>query len=102
MKSRIPDPQHCGQKRVVLTSPKSCRVVDADSFESGSGHGPGNSSESGSGSRVFMTKFKEKNTAENFLNFFFGSKILIYLSLGHHKGRLSYRRSLQPSKENIH
>jgi hypothetical protein len=25
----------------------------------------------------------------------------IYLSLGHHKGRPSYRRNLQPSKENI-
>jgi hypothetical protein len=32
---------------------------------------------------------------------FFGSKTTIYLSLGLHKGRPSYRRSLQPSKENI-
>ncbi len=32
---------------------------------------------------------------------FFWSKIAIYLSLGLHKGRPSYRRSLQPSKENI-
>jgi hypothetical protein len=32
---------------------------------------------------------------------FFSSKIAIYLSLGLHKGRTSYRRSLQPSKENI-
>ncbi len=32
---------------------------------------------------------------------FFWSKIAIYLSLGLHKGRQSYRRSLQPSKENI-
>jgi hypothetical protein len=31
----------------------------------------------------------------------FSSKTTIYLSLGLHKGRLSYRRSLQPSKENI-
>ncbi len=30
------------------------------------------------------------------------SKIAIYLSLCLHKGRPSYRRSLQPSKENIH
>jgi len=32
---------------------------------------------------------------------FFKSKVAIYLSLGLHKGRPSYRRSLQPSKENI-
>ncbi len=31
----------------------------------------------------------------------FWSKIAIYLYLGLHKGRPSYRRSLQPSKENI-
>ncbi len=33
--------------------------------------------------------------------YFCWSKIAIYLSLGHYKGRPSYRRSLQPSKENI-
>jgi hypothetical protein len=32
---------------------------------------------------------------------FFKSKIASYLSLGLHKGRSSYRRSLRPSKENI-
>ncbi len=32
---------------------------------------------------------------------FFIKKIAIYLSLGLHKGRPSYRESLQPSKENI-
>ncbi len=32
---------------------------------------------------------------------FFWSKTAIYLSLGLHKGRPCYRRSLQPSKENI-
>ncbi len=32
---------------------------------------------------------------------FFWSKIAIYLSLGLHKRRPSYRRSLQPSKDNI-
>ena len=48
-----------------------------------------------SGSRVLMTN---KFTAvKNFV----GSKTTIYLSLGLHKGRLSYRRSLQLSKENI-
>jgi hypothetical protein len=35
-------------------------------------------------------------------NFYsFDQKIAIYLSLGLHKGRPSYRRSLQLSKENI-
>ncbi len=32
---------------------------------------------------------------------FLGSKAIIYLSLGLHKGRPSYKRSLQLSKENI-
>jgi hypothetical protein len=34
-------------------------------------------------------------------NLLFWSKIAIYLSLGLHKGRSSYKRSLRPSKENI-
>jgi hypothetical protein len=42
----------------------------------------------------------KKITAENFV-VFFGPKIAIYLSLGLHKGRPGYRRSLQLSKENI-
>jgi hypothetical protein len=45
-------------------------------------------------------KLKKKITAEKKLNFF-GSKTTIYLSLGLHKGRPGYRRSLQPSTENI-
>jgi hypothetical protein len=40
----------------------------------------------------------KKITAEIFF-FFFWSKTTIYLSLGLHKGRPSYRRSLQPSKK---
>jgi hypothetical protein len=47
-----------------------------------------------SGSRVLMTK---KFTAEKKL-IFRGSKTTIYLSLGLHKERPSYRRSLQTSK----
>jgi hypothetical protein len=42
-------------------------------------------------------KMKKQNTDEQF----FLSQLAIYLSLGLHKGHLSYRRSLQPSKENI-
>jgi hypothetical protein len=44
-----------------------------------------------------MTKNLKKYTAENF----FKSKTTISLSLGLHKGRPSYKRSLQLSKENI-
>ncbi len=36
-----------------------------------------------------------------FLTFFKNQKITIYLSLRLHKGRPSYRGSLNPSKENI-
>jgi hypothetical protein len=42
-------------------------------------------------------KVKKKNTAE--ISFSFLIKITIYLSLGLHKGRPSYRISLPPSKE---
>ncbi len=42
-----------------------------------------------------------KITAVKLLFIFFGSKMAIYLSLDLHKGCTSYRRSLQPSKENI-
>ncbi len=58
--------------------------------------GSGSSSES----RVLMTKNWEKFTAVKLL-YIFGSKIAIYLFLGLHKGHTSYRRNLQPSKENI-
>jgi hypothetical protein len=47
-----------------------------------------------------MTKNWKKFTAGKFF-ILFSTKIAIYLSLGLHKGRPSYRRSLQPSKENI-
>jgi hypothetical protein len=47
-----------------------------------------------------MTKHWKKITAEKKLNFF-GSKTTIFLSLGLHKERTSYRRSLQLSKEAI-
>jgi hypothetical protein len=42
-----------------------------------------------------------KITAEKNVGTFFGSKTAIYLSLGLHNGRSSYRRSLHHSKENI-
>ncbi len=47
-------------------------------------------------------KLKKKITARAAINNFFGSKITIYLSLGLHKRRPSYRRSLQLSKEKEH
>ncbi len=53
-----------------------------------------------SGSRALMSKNWQKITAEkNYI--FLGSKTTIYLSLGLHKERPSYRRSLQLSKEAI-
>ncbi len=45
-------------------------------------------------------KFKKNLQLEIYFSFSW-SKFAIYLSLGLHKGRTSYRRSLQPSKENI-
>ncbi len=48
-----------------------------------------------------MTKNWKKCTAEEFFLYVFNKKIAIYLSLGFHKGRPSYRRSLQRSNENI-
>jgi hypothetical protein len=55
------------------------------------------------GSRIRIrntAKLKQKyRTAEK--NCRFWSKIAVYLSLGLLKGRSNYRRSLQPSKENI-
>jgi hypothetical protein len=45
--------------------------------------------------------FWGEETAEIFL-YLFWSKIAIYLSQGLYRGHLSFRRSLQPSKENIH
>jgi hypothetical protein len=60
----------------------------------------GSSIISESGSRVFMTKNWRKKSWF-FSSSIFTKKIAIYLSLGLHKGRPNYRRSLQPSKENI-
>jgi hypothetical protein len=49
--------------------------------------------------------FKDKKSIKKFTaekrEFFVLSKMSTYLSLGLHKGRPSYRRSLQPSKKNI-
>ncbi len=58
--------------------------------------GSGSSSES----RVLITK-NWKKPAVKLLYIFFGLKIASYLSLNLHKGRTSYRRRLQTSKENI-
>jgi hypothetical protein len=54
----------------------------------------------GSGSRVWWLKIEKKFTTRNLI-YIFWIKNAIYLSLGLHKGRPSYRRSLQPSKVNI-
>jgi hypothetical protein len=50
---------------------------------------------------VLTTKIEEdKNTTEKFFKIFLNTKLAIYLFLGLHKGRPSYRRRLKPSKEN--
>jgi hypothetical protein len=49
---------------------------------------------------ALMTKnWRRKKYSIKFFIYRFWSKIAIYLPLGLHKGRQSYRRSLQPSKE---
>ncbi len=48
-----------------------------------------------------MTKNWKQITAEKKIKFFFWSKTAIYLSLGLHNERPSYRRSLQLSKEDM-
>jgi len=52
-------------------------------------------SESESGSRVLMTEILKNKSWKIFTNLFLIKKIANYLSIGLHKGRLSYRRSLQ-------
>jgi hypothetical protein len=71
------------------------RVADPHSFHPDTGR-------SGSGSRALMTKNWKKNTgtAEK-KNYIFLSITTIYLSLGLHKERPSYRWILQLSKEAI-
>ncbi len=89
------------------TCPATWRQGCGSAFIS-SGSGSGSSSlgwiwyrsGSGSGSRALMSKNWQKITAGKKLNFF-GIKTTIYLSLGLHKERPSYRRSLQLSKEAI-
>ncbi len=58
-------------------------------------------SDFGSGSMILMTKNWKKNYSWKKKFDIFLIKIAIYLSLDLHKGRPSYRRSLQPSQENI-
>ncbi len=50
---------------------------------------------------VFLMTKNWKNVQLKIFLIFFWSKITIFLSIGLHKGRPSYRRNLQPSKENI-
>ncbi len=54
--------------------------------------------------RIWIQNFddqKLKKKKLKFFSFLLWSKIAIHLSLGLHKGPPSYRRGLQPSKENI-
>jgi hypothetical protein len=53
------------------------------------------------GIQGFNDQKQKKITAEKKIKFFFEQKTTIYLSLGLHKERPSYRRSLQLSNETI-
>ncbi len=66
-------------------------------IESGAGSSISSETGSRSRSRVFKTKYFQKNSWRKIF-FLFGSKIAICLSL---QGPPSYRRIIQPSKENI-
>ncbi len=48
---------------------------------------------------MFLRPNIEKNLQLQKNDILFGSKTIIYLTLGLHKGRPSYRRSLQPQKK---
>ncbi len=82
--------QCCGS--VLIESRSGYGFGSNISSESGSGYGSGSNPDPGF--------WWPRSTAGNF-SFFFWSQIAIYLSLGLHKGRPSYRRSLAPSKQNI-
>jgi hypothetical protein len=94
--TRVSDPHWFNADPDTDPDPAFCLIADPDC---GSGFRIPDP-DPGSGSRVWWPKI-EKNYSWKKINFFFGSKTTIYLSLGLHKGRPSYRRSLQPSKENI-
>jgi hypothetical protein len=86
------------------------RVSDPYSFDTDPDPDPALQAEYRSGSNpypdliriqgLYHQKFKKKFTAGKKILFFWIKKLLcIYLSLGLHKGRPSYKRSLQVSKE---
>jgi hypothetical protein len=70
-------------------------VLDRNSFDTDTD--PAFHAEYRTGSRVLMTK----NLKKIYCGIFLCIKTTIYLTQGLHKGFPSYRRSLQPSKENI-
>jgi hypothetical protein len=79
------------QSLVCLSLVRSC-VVDPNSLNPVPDPVPGQGFDD--------QKFKKYGTAEKIISFLI-KKNAIYLSLGLLKGRQSYRRSLQPSKENL-
>ncbi len=109
MKSRIPTsvPDLIRRSRNFLDLQQGCGSA---LIKCGSGYRSGSSIfyNCGSGSRIRIPDpdpgFDDLKLTKNLqleIQFLFSwSKIAIYLSLGLHKGRPSYMRSLQPSKEN--
>ncbi len=85
LKSRVSDPHWFNADPDTDPDPAFFLIADPDS---------------GSGSRLLWPNIDKKLLLKKTLNLFV-SKTTIYLFLGIHKGRPSYRRSLQPSKENI-
>ncbi len=77
------------------------RAVDPDSLNPGRDPDPAFQVNPDPDLGFLWLKTEEKIQLTNFLNIFLWSKIVICLSLGLHKGRPSYRRSLHPPKENI-
>ncbi len=86
---------------VVCLNFDSCSTVAIISSGSGSSILGWIRIQYGSGSRALMTKNWGKNYSWNKNKIVFGSKTTIFLSLGLHKKRPSYWRSLQLSKEAI-
>ncbi len=76
----------------------SLRVVDADSLNPDPTYQANPDPDTDSG---FDDQKSGKKYNWIFFSFFFWSTIAIYLTLGLHKGRPSYRSRLQPSKENV-
>ncbi len=90
-------PHLCSHNQPMHTT--SC--VNDNGYKRCCGSRSGSSISSESSRSFDDQKFKKKKIQLKNVFFFIWSKLAIYLSRGLHKGCSSYRRSFQPSKENI-